>query len=100
MFGRAQIPMFATSESSAFVIDVLRACLPKHLDDRASMHGVFMDILGQELISRGNDLVLVEAAVRNTILHLRGKDTCEEFSERQRKTMASGVQQGRWRRGR
>jgi HPr kinase/phosphorylase len=46
MCERAQIPMFATKESSAFVIDVLRAYLSKHFADRASMHGVFMDILG------------------------------------------------------
>ena len=74
MCERAQIPMFATTESSAFVIDVLRAYLSKHFADRSSMHGVFMDILGLgvmitgesglgkselglELISRGNGLV-------------------------------------------
>ena len=74
MCERAQIPMFATHEPSAFVIDVLRAYLSKHFADRASMHGVFMDILGLgvmitgesglgksglglELISRGNGLV-------------------------------------------
>jgi HPr kinase/phosphorylase len=66
--------LFATTESSAFVIDVLRAYLSKHFADRSSMHGVFMDILGLgvmitgesglgkselglELISRGNGLV-------------------------------------------
>jgi HPr kinase/phosphorylase len=74
MCERAQIPMFATRESPAFVIDVLRAYLSKHFADRLSMHGVFMDILGLgvmitgesglgkselglELISRGNGLV-------------------------------------------
>jgi HPr kinase/phosphorylase len=31
--------------------------------------------------------VLVEAAVRNTILQLRGIDTLKEFMERQRKLM-------------
>lgn len=78
MCERAQIPMFATKESSAFVIDVLRAYLSKHFADRASMHGVFMDILGMgvlitgesglgkselglELISRGNGLVADDA---------------------------------------
>lgn len=40
MCERAQIPMFATQESSAFVIDVLRAYLSKHFADRSSMHGV------------------------------------------------------------
>ena len=78
MCERAQIPMFATKESSAFVIDVLRAYLSKHFADRMSMHGVFMDILGLgvlitgesglgkselglELISRGNGLVADDA---------------------------------------
>ena len=74
----AQIPMFSTPESSAFVIDVLRAYLSKHFADRTTMHGVFMDILGLgvlitgesglgkselglELISRGNGLVADDA---------------------------------------
>ena len=78
MCERAQIPMFATHESSAFVIDVLRAYLSKHFADRTTMHGVFMDILGLgvmitgesglgkselglELISRGNGLVADDA---------------------------------------
>jgi HPr kinase/phosphorylase len=74
----AQIPMFATHESAAFVIDVLRTYLSKHFADRTTMHGVFMDILGLgvlitgesglgkselglELISRGNGLVVDDA---------------------------------------
>ncbi|NBW26081.1 MAG: HPr kinase/phosphorylase [Betaproteobacteria bacterium] len=78
MCEEAQIPMFATCDSSAFVIDVLRAYLSKHFADRVSMHGVFMDILGLgvlitgesglgkselglELISRGNGLVADDA---------------------------------------
>jgi len=78
MCENAQIPMFATQDSSAFVIDVLRAYLSKHFADRVSMHGVFMDILGLgvlitgesglgkselglELISRGNGLVADDA---------------------------------------
>ena len=78
MCEEAQIPMFATRDSSAFVIDVLRAYLSKHFADRVSMHGVFMDILGLgvlitgesglgkselglELISRGNGLVADDA---------------------------------------
>ncbi len=206
---RAQIPLFATHESSAFVIDVVRAYLSKHFATRTTLHGVFMDILGLgvlitgesglgkselglELISRGNGLVaddavdlyrinqttiegkcpdllqnllevrgiglldiraifgeaavrrkmrlklivhlvrketlerdyermpyqpltqdvlgvpvlkvviqvvagrniavLVEAAVRNTILQLRGIDTYQEFVERHRRAMASGIQ--------
>ena len=78
MCERARLPMFATQESSAFVIDVLRAYLSKHFADRITMHGVFMDILGLgvlitgesglgkselglELISRGNGLVADDA---------------------------------------
>ena len=93
MCERAQIPMFATRESSAFVIDILRAYLSKHFADRASMHGVFMDILGLgvmitgesglgkselglELISRGNGLVADDAVdiyrINQTTLEVRG----------------------------
>ena len=78
MCEQAQIPMFATGEASAFVIDVLRAYLSKHFADRTTMHGVFMDILGLgvlitgesglgkselglELITRGNGLVADDA---------------------------------------
>ena len=78
MCERAQIPLFETGESAAFVIDVLRAYLSKHFADRATLHGVFMDILGLgvlitgesglgkselglELISRGNGLVADDA---------------------------------------
>ena len=78
MCERAQLPMFSTRESSAFVIDVLRTYLSKHFADRTTMHGVFMDILGLgvlitgesglgkselglELITRGNGLVADDA---------------------------------------
>jgi HPr kinase/phosphorylase len=78
MCERAHIPMFATQEQSAFVIDVLRAYLSKHFADRITIHGVFMDILGMgvlitgesglgkselglELVTRGNGLVADDA---------------------------------------
>lgn len=78
MCERSHIPMFATHESAAFVIDVLRAYLSRHFAERQSMHGVFMDILGLgvmitgesglgkselglELISRGHGLVADDA---------------------------------------
>jgi len=78
MCERAQIPMFASPEPAAFVIDVLRAYLSRHFADRTTMHGVFMDILGLgvlitgesglgkselglELISRGHGLVADDA---------------------------------------
>ena len=75
---QAQIPMFVTTESAAFVIDLLRAYLSKHFADRSTLHGVFLDILGMgvlitgesglgkselglELISRGHGLVADDA---------------------------------------
>ena len=78
MCEEAQIPLFATTESSAFVIDLLRAYLSKHFADRTTLHGVFFDILGMgvfitgesglgkselglELISRGHGLVADDA---------------------------------------
>lgn len=78
MCERAHIPLFATAASAAFVIDVLRAYLSRHFAERATMHGVFMDILGLgvlitgesglgkselglELISRGHGLVADDA---------------------------------------
>jgi HPr kinase/phosphorylase len=53
MCEEAQIPMFATPDSSAYVIDVLRAYLSKHFADRATLHGVLMDILGLGVIDHG-----------------------------------------------
>ena len=75
---RSRLPLFATPEPSAFVIDVLRAYLSRHFADRDTLHGVFMDILGLgvlitgesgigkselglELISRGHGLVADDA---------------------------------------
>jgi HPr kinase/phosphorylase len=102
MCERAQIPMLATAEASAFVIDVLRAYLSKHFADRASMHGVFMDILGLgvlitgesglgkselglELISRGNGLVADDAVdlfrINQTTLEGRCPDLLQNLLE-------------------
>lgn len=39
------------------------------------------------MVAGRNLAVLVEAAVRNTILQLRGIDTYQEFVERHRKAM-------------
>jgi HPr kinase/phosphorylase len=78
MCERAHIPMFASPDAAAFVIDVLRAYLSRHFADRSTMHGVFLDILGMgvmitgesglgkselglELISRGHGLVADDA---------------------------------------
>ena len=102
MCERAQMPMFATSESAAFVIDVLRAHLSKHFADRASMHGVFMDIvglgvlitgesglgkseLGLELISRGHGLVADDAVdlyrINQTAIEGRCPDLLQNLLE-------------------
>jgi HPr kinase/phosphorylase len=99
---RAQLPMFATTESAAFVIDVLRAYLSRHFADRSSMHGVFMDILGLgvlitgesglgkselglELISRGNGLVADDAVdlfrVNQTTIEGRCPDLLQNLLE-------------------
>ncbi len=68
------VPVLATAQAADAVIDTLRRYLAKILADSASMHGVFMDVLGLgvlitgesgvgkselalELISRGHGLV-------------------------------------------
>ena len=78
MCDRADIPLFATSESAGHVIDVVRSYLGQHFAERTTRHGVFMDILGVgvlitgesglgkselglELISRGHGLVADDA---------------------------------------
>lgn len=75
---QARIPMFATQEPSAYVIDVLSGYLFKLFAPQTVLHGVFMDILGVgvlitgesglgkselglELISRGHGLVADDA---------------------------------------
>jgi HPr kinase/phosphorylase len=99
---RAQIPLFATHESAAFVIDLLRAYLSKHFADRQTVHGVFMDILGLgvlitgesglgkselglELISRGNGLVADDAVdlyrINQTTLEGRCPDLLQNILE-------------------
>ena len=96
MCERAQIPLFATQESAAFIIDVLRAYLSKHFADRTTMHGVFMDILGLgvlitgesglgkselglELISRGNGLVADDAVDLYRINQTTVEGKCPEL---------------------
>ncbi len=96
MCERAQLPLFSTQESAAFVIDVLRAYLSKHFADRTTMHGVFMDILGLgvlitgesglgkselglELISRGNGLVADDAVDLYRINQTTVEGRCPEL---------------------
>jgi HPr kinase/phosphorylase len=43
-----------------------------------------------QVVAGRNIAVLVEAAVRNTILQLRGVDTYQDFVERHRRAMESG----------
>jgi HPr kinase/phosphorylase len=99
---RAQIPLFATKEPAAFVIDVLRAYLSKHFSDRTTMHGVFLDILGLgvmitgesglgkselglELVSRGHGLVADDAVdlfrVNQTTIQGRCPDLLQNLLE-------------------
>jgi len=102
MCERAQIPLFSTATSAAFVIDVLRSYLSRHFADRASLHGVFMDILGLgvlitgesglgkselglELISRGHGLVADDAVdffrVKETLVEGRCPELLQNLLE-------------------
>jgi HPr kinase/phosphorylase len=62
--------------------------------ERLPLEAQHLDVLGIPIrtvkiqVAAGRNLaVLVEAAVRNTILQLRGIDTLKEFIERQRQQM-------------
>ena len=102
MCERAHIPLFATAQSAAFVIDVLRSYLSRHFAERTTLHGVFMDILGLgvlitgesglgkselglELISRGHGLVADDAVdvdrVNQTTLEGRCPDLLQNLLE-------------------
>jgi HPr kinase/phosphorylase len=65
--------------------------------DRMPSTPLMQDVIGIpirkvviQVVAGRNIAVLVEAAVRNTILQLRGIDTYEEFAQRQRKAMDAG----------
>lgn len=98
MCDRAQIPLFSTTESAAFVIDVMRASLSKHFADRTSRHGVLLDIFGLgvfltgesglgkselalELVSRGHGFVADDSVdiYRTNQTTLEGR--CPELSQ-------------------
>ena len=102
MCERAHIPMFASPDAAAFVIDVLRAYLSRHFADRSTMHGVFLDILGMgvmitgesglgkselglELISRGHGLVADDAVdlfrINQTSIEGRCSDLLQNLLE-------------------
>ena len=62
--------------------------------DRLPLEALYEEILGLKIkkvvipVSAGRNIaVLVEAAVRNTVLQLRGIDTMQEFMEKQRKAI-------------
>ena len=64
--------------------------------ERLPIHSPIQEILGLPIrktvipVAAGRNIaVLLEAAVRNTIMQLRGFNTMEEFMERQRKAMTS-----------
>jgi HPr kinase/phosphorylase len=68
--------------------------------ERLPIDAQFVDVLGAQIrtvkiqVAAGRNLaVLVEAAVRNTILQLRGIDTLKEFIERQRVQMITESEQ-------
>ena len=68
--------------------------------ERLPIDAQFIDVLGTQIrtvkiqVAAGRNLaVLVEAAVRNTILQLRGIDTLKEFIERQRVQMITESEQ-------
>jgi HPr kinase/phosphorylase len=68
--------------------------------ERLPIDAQFIDVLGTQVrtvkiqVAAGRNLaVLVEAAVRNTILQLRGIDTLKEFIERQRVQMITESEQ-------
>jgi HPr kinase/phosphorylase len=65
--------------------------------DRMPSEPLYQDVLGVavrkvviQVVAGRNMAVLVEAAVRNTILQLRGIDTYQEFVQRQRAAMLRG----------
>ena len=64
--------------------------------ERLPIHSPTQEILGLPIrktvipVAAGRNIaVLLEAAVRNTIMQLRGFNTMEEFMERQRTAMTS-----------
>jgi HPr kinase/phosphorylase len=65
--------------------------------DRMPHEPLYQDVLGVpvrkvviQVVAGRNIAVLVEAAVRNTILQLRGIDTYQEFVARHRAAMSRG----------
>ena len=89
----AQLPLLASRQPGARVIDALRSWLGKATADATSMHGVFMDVLGLgvlisgesglgkselalELISRGHGLVADDVVDFKRIAHNAVEGSC------------------------
>lgn len=76
------------------IVHLVRRSTLEENYERLPLDAQFEDVLGLPIrkvvvpVAAGRNIaVLLEAAVRNTILQLRGIDTLREFIERQRKTM-------------
>lgn len=76
------------------IVNLVRSNVANDDIDRFPLERQTEDVLGLPIrkvtipIAAGRNIaVLVEAAVRNTIMQLRGFDTMQEFMERQRKAM-------------
>jgi len=75
------------------IVELMRRSAADSLE-RLPLAGTTQDVLGLALhkvvipVAAGRNLaVLLEAAVRNTILKLRGIDTMHDFQQRQRDAM-------------
>ncbi|HJW53837.1 MAG TPA: HPr(Ser) kinase/phosphatase [Burkholderiaceae bacterium] len=78
------------------IVHLMRRSTLEENYDRLPLHSQSEEVLGLAIrkvtipVDAGRNLaVLLEAAVRNTILQLRGIDTLKEFMERQQKAMDS-----------
>lgn len=78
------------------IVHLVRRSTLEENYERLPLHSQTEDVLGLPIrkvvipVEAGRNLaVLLEAAVRNTILQLRGIDTLKEFMERQQKAMGS-----------
>ncbi len=80
------------------IVHLVRASAQEKFE-RLPLQEVTQDVLGEAIpkvmiqVAAGRNLaVLVEAAVRNTILKLRGIDTLQEFMDKQAQAIADGHQ--------
>lgn len=79
----------------SLIVHLMRARSAEEGIERLPMHTPTQEILGIPIrkvvipVAAGRNIaVLLEAAVRNTIMQLRGFNTMEEFMERQRRAMS------------